>query len=371
VERLGISFAVFTKANAQYISAEFATEAIITMGEIVQDEVCAELGIPTKAERDRPDFKPPELSINRGPLTPIEDCCLDKSVHEQSALIVRGVKEGRAIERFIALNHVTNKTADTIYDTLTTSLTALGVHASRVLGSCSDGVSSWTGKNNGVAVKLKTLYNALNLHVWCAAHKLNLLSKYAADSVRAIGQNFNSTLDGIYGIFCQSGPRTDKMEEITQAMNMDVLHISESGDTRWLSRGNTCEKMERLLPALQATMIMESFNPNAADKAKVPAMAKKLQEWEFTATLLLMCDLLPICNRLSLCMQRQGADWFRITKELRTVREEITTLKDHDGAHLRDIDNYIAAMEHKVHSYGDFKVCCIVIHLTSVASFSL
>ncbi len=72
--------------------------------------------------------------------------------------------------------------ADTVYKAIVDWLQSVGVNINRVSGFGSDDAAVMTGKKAGVGVKLKA-DNPRIIHIWCAAHRLALVSFWAAKRI--------------------------------------------------------------------------------------------------------------------------------------------------------------------------------------------
>ena len=304
--------------------------------------------------KDLGDAAPP-LSSTHGPLALISDDCQDVSVVEQMALVVRGVVAGKIEERFISLIPLSDQKAVTIHKALVDKCKSLGIHPSRVCCLGSDGVSTWTGENNGVVALWRKHQNPNTLHVWCTCHKIALIPAKAAESVRGVGQHFNSVLDSLYGLFCQSSPRTSLLQEVQEAMNDPQLKIRRSCETRWVSRDNVTKTVFRSFPALLGYLTLDAFNPTCSDKAKVPGLRDSLMDFEFVATLLLCRDVLPVFTNMLELFQTRDVDWCTASERLPRFRVQLAQLKESDGEHLADIKGFVERSVAKVKAYGEAK----------------
>jgi hypothetical protein len=363
VEHLGVKVQeIFEKQNAQYVSDDImrgtqhadalltlcVTEVLPVMANLVKQGVYELFAVPWDAK------VAPPLDETHGPLCLITDDCQDVSVKEQMAIVLRAVVKGRVVEKFMGLVELPDQKADTIYKALVKWCADKKIDRSRIVALGSDGVSTWTGAKTGVFVQWQHEFPMVT-HLWCTCHKLALVAKHAAGSVRDIGQWFNSILDSIYGLFCQSSPRTATLKDIQLAMGDPVLKICRSCDTRWLSRQRVCECLYKTLAALIGYLILDAYSPTCSDKAKVPGLRDAICDWEFIATLSLMCDCLPIFGKVFKLFQEEDMDWFRASKDLAMMREELVALKETDGTHMQNLDDFIKDIERKVKDYGEAK----------------
>jgi len=348
VERAGVKVQdTFKKENAQYISREFVTEAIQVMSDLIRLEICDSMSLPWLREQK----ELPKLSLTHGPLCLISDDCQDITVKEQMAIVVRGVVNGRVTERFLSLVPLPTQEAKSIHSALVDWRTTHVVSTDRVVALGSDGVSAWTGANNGVAALWRKEQNALTQHVHCTCHKIALIAKNAATNVRSVAWFFEC-VDSLHGLFCQSSPRTELLINIQKQLGARILKVLRSAETRWLSRDNACRTLYEILPSLMCMLISDAYNKNCADKAKVPGLRDALMDWEFIATLSLACDALPVLARCQKLFQAREMNWFEASKELPTMRAELLSLKETNGHHMVKLPAFIETLEKTVHQYG-------------------
>lgn len=328
----------FTKVNAQYTHSDFYTEALHVMANMVRHKVLAEFHVDIS--------KPVDLEANvplqpflHPPLTLIGDECLDVCSHEQLALVLRGLVDGKVTERFVQLRRLKDKTADTIVGECWNALQELRVPASRIQGVGSDGASNWSGSKSGVVVQIQSeIPTCIGVH--CLCHRESLTSEDAADEVREVGQYFLDSVTSISLLFDQSGPRTTKLETVQEDMHKlfgDKLRkIRKRAATRWLSTDQVTESIWDVLHSLIAYLIDDSRNPNAADKGKVAGLRKSVGSYKFIFVLAVMRDVLPLLARLSRELQERALCHFSASEKIKVLRAELLKLKDRGGEHLRE-----------------------------------
>ena len=90
---------------------------------------------------------------------------------------------------------------------LNSKLEEFKVDVKKVYGFGSDGASLMTGCKNGVATQVKGK-NPLMVTICCMAHRLNLASAQAAESVPYLKDVFQKTMTDIYYYFSKSSART-------------------------------------------------------------------------------------------------------------------------------------------------------------------
>jgi Domain of unknown function (DUF4371) len=343
--------APFQKANAQYVHWDFYSEAIHVIANAVRKQMLASFKVDTSKPID-PEAKVELHSLVRPPLTIIGDECLDVNSHEQLALVLRGVANGRISERFLQLRRLKDKTSESITREVYGGLEDNRIPLSLVQGLGSDGATNWTGVNTGVVVRIQKEVPTL-LGIWCHGHRENLMSEGAADDVREIGQYFLDTLQSISLLFDQSGPRTSRLEEVQSFMQevfgVKLRKIRKRAATRWLSTDDVTETVWDQLPALIGYLIDDSRNPNAADKGKVAGIMKSVGSYKFVFTLAVMRDVMPLLTRTSKVLQTREICHYQASTELKVLREQLLKLKDRGGEHVSGkLQDKIKDVERKV-----------------------
>jgi hypothetical protein len=315
----------------------------------VRHKVYGELGLSF----DTPDEKRVPIYTATPPYSLIGDECLDVSSQEELAVVCRSVKEGKAVERFITIIPLASKTAQQIYGSLMIHCDDFKLPFERLVAIGSDGSSNWSGNQNGVWEKYKA-DQPCGLGIHCNNHKTNLAACKAADTVRPV-KHFCDQIESLHFLFKSSGPRTHHLHDIQVLLEADILSVTRAAATRWLSREEVCVKLLRMMGPLFCYLIEDSYNPNAADKAKVSAMAHGLRSWQFIHTLCLMCDVLPIIGRWSKLLQTPGQDWCTIYKELPDFKAQLVALKENRGQNLRYVETLMREVEEEVRKFGSVR----------------
>jgi len=327
---------LFFTRLCRYNSWEFANEALSAIADTVRFQVYRELGLGF----DLPDAQRVPIYTATPAFSLIADECLDVAGQEELAVVCRSVKEGKPLERFITLIPLASKTAQHIWGSLLVHCQDFRLPIERFVSLGSDGSSNWSGIRTGVWVKYQEEQKC-GLSIHCNNHKTNLASCKAAEEVRPI-KHFCDQIESLHFIFKNSGPRTHHLREVQELLELDLLQVTRAAATRWLSREEVCGKLVRNLGPLFCYLIEDSYNPNAADKAKVSAMARGLRTWQFVHTLCLMNDVLPIIGRWSRLLQKPGQDWFTVYKELPELKAQLLHLRDNPGQNLRDVESLMA-----------------------------
>ena len=192
----------------------------------------------------------------------------------------------------------------------------------RMRGIGTDGASTLTGKVNGAIRLIRNRQlesqgdcdlttEAVGSH--CSAHKLNLAASQAGDKVAYIKQ-FKSILRQLYDFYDNSAVRAAGLKEVQKMLKDSVTcgKLLQPSATRWLSTGKCAERLRDILPS-----IVMSLDHEAEDLASGCASHWTAQiRYNFVATLLPVCDILPLINRLSVLFQTSELDFAKLLVQL-------------------------------------------------------
>ena len=102
------------------------------------------------------------------------DSTTDISTHDQCAVVVRYVQEGKARERLLRLVNVSDSSAQSLHNLLEKSLEEVGIKLDMCVGDSFDGAANTSGVYNGLQALLKQVRPS-HVHTGCYAHVLNLV----------------------------------------------------------------------------------------------------------------------------------------------------------------------------------------------------
>lgn len=153
----------------------------------------------------------------------------------QMAIHLRCVTNGTMTTRFGGLCEIGPRDAVSLQAAMEQKLTELHLDW-RKCHLASDGASVFTGRLNGVCVRLIRDHGMRqSLAVHCICHREALA---AADAVKAIPylcEKVKPTIAGIYRLFDNSGVKEAKLHALQEELTLPVLKLKEPKDVRWLS----------------------------------------------------------------------------------------------------------------------------------------
>ena len=206
---------------------------------------------------------------------------------------------------------------------------------SKMRGIATDGASTMRGRHSGVVARLKTITpSAIGVH--CAAHRLNLASSQAGDTVSYV-KRFGNILRQLYDFFDNSTVRTAGLEAIQTL-------ISESGKplapcaTRWLSTERSVNRLRKCY--ISVVLGLQREGEERSD-AKALGLNKLVTEYRFVCTMLLLCDALPHVTHLSKCFQGADCDYSIIPRMVSSTVHGIKLLKTVDGVNMQGLEAFL------------------------------
>ena len=137
------------------------------------------------------------------------------------------------------------------------------------------------------------------------AHRLALATSQAADQIHYI-KRFNSILGQLYRFYEFSAVRTAGLKEIQDVLNDPRLKLTEAKDVHWLSHEKAVVKLSRCLPSVITSLEREATERH---KAQAYGLAMFVKKYDFIATLLKFCDVLPPLASLSRALQHRDLDY--------------------------------------------------------------
>ena len=163
-------------------------------------------------------------------------------------------------------------TADKLFSYMKTFIEKRGISLSSVMGFGSDGASIMTGCKNGVATQVKR-GSPFCISIHCMAHRLNLASSQAADSVpylKALQQVFTD----LFRYFHQSSCRTGELAAIQAILELPEVKLKEVYEIRWIAFYSALEAVYKSWPALHKYFTTKAKEKRVAREKRISKMSK-------------------------------------------------------------------------------------------------
>jgi hypothetical protein len=210
---------------------------------------------------------------------------------------------------FLGLLYIIDGKKDSglIFNTLLSSMKEWDLDFDKCLGFGSDGASTMTGKNKGVATRFKLEVNPFLLAIHCVAHRTQLV---ALDGAKLNGCAFMSNevdklLNGLASYFHKSSKRKAALQALQAELFDSKKSLRRFHKVRWLSRWQVvttlCNSLESVLSHLRDM-------PPSKDDGQAPNLFEKLRSFKVIYVLHFLVDLLYSLSLLSRVFQYKNVD---------------------------------------------------------------
>ncbi|XP_078000900.1 zinc finger protein 862-like [Glandiceps talaboti] len=286
-----------TERNHSYTSERTIQEMVWSIGEVIRSDVLSAVQ------------KSKFLSV-------LIDETTDVAILKQMILYSKYmVANGDTKVSFLGMIEVPDGTASTLKNAVTTFADENGIQlTNRLAGFGSDGAAVMVGRKTGVAKQLKQV-SSFMIGNHCVAHRLALAVSQAATKIPYV-RKFNDTLDSLFRFYEYSPIRMSGLKEIQKTMENPVLKPKQAKAVRWLSHDAACDTLRKIYPCVVMSLHREASERN---DVKAHGFVKIVEDWQFIATLYMMCDLLPHLSALSRYFQKSDLDFTGIKDQIQTT----------------------------------------------------
>ncbi|EFA13157.1 Zinc finger protein 862-like Protein [Tribolium castaneum] len=179
-----------------------------------------------------PFFKNEIISdVKTNNFTLIIDEITDVSIKKSLIVLVRYFKDGRVVDRILAVIKVEDASAEALFVSIKHILDTQSVPYKNLIALAADNASTMMRRKNGVQAKLRELVP--NLYVQgCLCHSLHLCSSAATKELPSVVEQF---VRNIYAYFAHSTKRILELGECQVFVNEKPHKMLYPSQTRWLS----------------------------------------------------------------------------------------------------------------------------------------
>ena len=265
----------------------------------------------------------------------LSDEVCDISNKEQLVTFVKylNVDIGKASTDFLAVNDLLEKShapnAETIKNAIVSQVEDSDLEIQKLSGFASDGASVMTGKNTGVATRLKAENKRL-INVHCICHRLALACGDANDNVTYI-KTIEKILIQLWSLFKNSAPKTAKYAKAVVSANQVKLskpgrkklkkRFRKACRTRWLSTERAIEGVYDDYEALTQTLANLKCEGDSA------AIGLLTQIIKFIGAVYLLHEALPILSHLSKAFQEGAVSFAAIAPAIKFTTDELEEIE--------------------------------------------
>jgi len=312
------------KGSTSYLSANICNEFINIMGEKVLTTIISEI----KAAKYY------SISVDSTP---------DLSHVDQLTFIVRFVKDGKPIERFLQFLPIEEHKAQYIADTLLNFLEDHKIPIKNCRGQSYDNAANMAGKYSGLQARIKEQCK-FAIVVPCAAHSLNLVGVQAVGCVSEAVSYFQ-LVQKLFNFFSSSTNRWKILKGCLGGQKV-LKNLSE---TRWSARADAINALHNgynhIFEAL--LLIAKNTDQSAETKNEAQSLGKKMEKLETVILTETWNDLLGAINKTSLSLQNNTITMDVATKLFASLSEYISNARN-------NFDQYESAAK-EINPNSDYK----------------
>ena len=217
------------------------------------------------------------------------DEATDLSHGSQFVVILRFVKENKAVERFVKYIDIDDRTAAGLSKVLKTVLDDFDLKY-KLIAQTYDGAAVMSSDGEGVRAKIKTDFPHAHF-IHCYAHQLNLLLKQACMHISRC-RIFFTNLSGFAVFFSMSPKRTDKLKKVCNH------GIARPLETRWNFHSRLLasvhQQKESLITCFEQIVEEDGWDGNTTTQAT--GLINYLQDEEFLFFLNFFLQIILSCG---------------------------------------------------------------------------
>ena len=254
------------------------------------------------------------------------DESLDIATNKKLILFCKILYDNQLRIEFCANISIQDGKAETVYNCIVNWLRDVGINVKRVSGIGTDGASVMTSCRTGVGVRMKSRNDKI-VHVWCAAHRLALVSYWAAKRVPYL-QVVNEMLIAIFNFYQYSAPRYAKVRELQKLMGQKVKKFKKPTQVRWLSMSDAVKACLSSYSSLILSLDHEvATAPNTEGGNKARGILRKIKCFKFLSALCLLRDILDLLDRTTKCFQKDNLDIQQLKNLINATKETIMSYR--------------------------------------------
>ena len=249
----------------------------------------------------------------------------DISVTGHLVVFASFVEEGMPQCVFLGLIHIEDgkKDAEVIFETLIRNMKEWGLDVDKCVAFGSDGAATMTGKNNGVAARLKAQVNPFLTSVHCVAHRTNLaaLDASKAADCKELSKDIDNILNIVAGHFKKSSKRKNALQRLQSELSDTQKTLKRYQKIRWLSRW---QAVTTLCDSLESVLTYYRDTPATTEDSAGQQTYLKLRSFKYIYCLYFLADILHLLSMLSRIFQHKFVD---VTTVGSVVKTDITQIR--------------------------------------------
>jgi hypothetical protein len=227
------------------------------------------------------------------------DSTPDLSHVDQLNFIVRFVKDGKPIERFLVFWPIEEHKAQYMADTGLNFLENLKIPIKNCRGQSYDNAANMAEKYSGLQARIKEQCK-FAIFVLCAAHSLNLVGAQAVGCVSEAVAYFQF-VQKLFNFFSSTNNRWKILKECLGGQKV----LKSLSETRWSARAGVINALhngyDHIFKAL--LLIAKNTDQSAETRNEAQSVGKKMEKLETIILTETWNDLLGAINKTSLSLQ--------------------------------------------------------------------
>ena len=320
-------------------------EIFLVLGETIKDEIVRNA---QKAQSyGLMVDEVPDISVQSQMLTFIQFVSPVTSCVEIAFLSVQNV-----LEEFASAN------ADALTSLIKDELQQCGLSLTNLKGLATDGASVMTGKNNGVATKLKVL-NPVLISVHCICHKLALACtdtnkeidyiKRVEDTLRQLWAYFENSPKRLAVLLkMQINIKKCSLQLKEKSKQLLVKRMKKACSTRWLSFDKSVAALYQEYEAVLHTL--KALDESGC--ATAHGLFNRLKEGKFLGVLFILKDVLPVLSYLSKAFQGGSVAFSQVVPLINATKARLEELLETNSP----VQKFLAVLESYTNICEDIKV---------------
>lgn len=263
----------------------------------------------------------------------------DISVYEQMVTFVQFFDKfaGETKTAFLSVDNLleeaSSANSETITNTILKTLEDFELDPKKLSSFVSDGASVMTGKNTGVAKRLKESVNKELINIHCICHRLALACTDTLEDVSYIKQ-VQLWLVQLWKLFENSCKKLAVYLKIQTELKGIKLSTEESRQgasrrlkkacqTRWLSFNQSNQAIFREYPA-----VLQTLNNLQSSDAAALGLLTKIRNVKFLSTVYILSEILPHLDTLSKTFQKGTTDFSRIGPSIDHTKDKLDEIRE-------------------------------------------
>ena len=287
--------------NAKYTSPKVQNEIIDIMTIMVREKIANEI---KAADADCYTLKC--------------DGTRDKNNDESLCIVIRFVKEGKAMERLLAIVHLHQLDADYISNTIIEILKASDLDPQKIISQCHDGASVMSVSLGGVQAIIQKKLGKVIPYLHCFNHQLHLCIVHALEVDVSVKQFFD-ICDGLYKFARRYAISTIyDGEKLKRLLTM-----------RWTGHLAT---VKTVINSLQELIdLLEFCAQSASLNAELVALAigfrVKISDATFVVTAHIVDEILSLLHPANIMLQSTSTDLSKGVELISATKAQILALR--------------------------------------------